>query len=317
MAVLAVNHPLLPMQTNSLSLSLKKKCVGKQPSTKIPAQFYERRQTLAEWAKELDEHIAKLHELHKVLEVTDKQNQPVGLNAAMNRGASKASSVNHAETEIRKALAMMSEKDIKDLQASESYKQLVSDLLYSANVSSATRQAARVFLTPGWQKSPESVRQLATIAIKDNSFELLKSTCRYCTAEARSAFRQTSEAGEAHKVFAMYGKHLNEVLLYGQESLTTQLGTAEGFAYGWFGPGQQRRDQKIRRQGVFRRSTSIFAWRKTGDKKELDSEEKQAVSFYKEVDAALRAATNPVINSKQYDLLRNKACRWRRDLCSA
>ncbi|MBA3995131.1 MAG: hypothetical protein C0469_16555, partial [Cyanobacteria bacterium DS2.3.42] len=97
-------------------LELKEKARGETAQHKIPAQFYERRQTLAEWAKELDEHIGKLHELHKVLEVTDKQSQPVGLNAALNRGATKASSVNHAETEIRKALAMMSEKDIKDLQ---------------------------------------------------------------------------------------------------------------------------------------------------------------------------------------------------------
>lgn len=287
-------------------LELKEKLRGETAQHKVPPQFYERRQTLAQWAKELDEHIGKLHELHKVLEVTDKQNQSVGLNAALNRGASKASSVNHAETEIRKALAMMSEKDIKDLQSNDSYKQLVSDLLYSANVSSATRQAARVFLTPGWQKSPESVRQLANIAIKDNSFELLKSTCRYCTADARAAFRQTAEAGEAHKVFAMYGKHLNEVLLYGQESLTTQLGTAEGFAYGWFGLANKDEIKKFVDKASSEDRHRYLLGEKLAGKAELDSEEKQAVSFYKEVDAALRAATNPVINSKQYDLLRNK-----------
>lgn len=287
-------------------LELKEKARGETAQHKIPAQFYERRLTLQQWAKELDDHIAKLHELHKAVDVTEKQSQPVGLNAALSRGASKTSAVNHAETEIRKALAMMPEKDIKDLQTNEAYKQLVSDLLYSANISSATRQAARVFLTPGWQKSKESVRQLAMIAIKDNSFELLKSTCRYCTADARHAFLQTAEAAEAHKVFAMYGKHLNEVLQFGRESLTTQLGTAEGFAYGWFGLANKDEIKKFVDKASSEDRHRYLLGEKLADRADLDQEEKQAVSFYREVDAALRAATNPVINSKQYDLLRNK-----------
>ncbi len=128
----------------------------------------------------------------------------------------------------------------------------------------------------------------------------------YCTADARSAFRQTAEAGEAHKVFAMYGKHLNEVLSHGQESLTTQLGTAEGFAYGWFGLANKDEIKKFVDKASSEERHRYLLGEKLADKKELDLEEKQAVSFYKEVDAALRAATNPVINSKQYDLLRNK-----------
>lgn len=287
-------------------LALKEKVRGETHQHKIPAQFYERRQTVHEWAKELESHIGKLNELNRIADVTEHQEQPVGLNAAMSRANSKKKAVLHSETEIRKALAMMPEREIKDLQSKDEYKQIVSDLLYCANISSATRQAAQIFLTPGWQKSPESVRQLASIALKDNSFELLKSTCRYCTADVRQAFRQTAEAAEAHKVFSMYGKHLNEVLQYGQESLTTQLGTAEGFAYGWFGLANKEEIKKFVDKASSEDRHRYLLGEKLAERANLDAEEKQAVSFYKEVDAALRAATNPVINSKQYDLLRNK-----------
>ncbi len=287
-------------------LELKQKVRGETAQHKVPAQFYERRQTVQEWARELAAHIDKLHELNKSVDVTAHQSQPVGLNAALSRGVSKKKAINQTETEIRKALAMMPEKEIKDLQALDEYKQLVSDLLYSANITSATRQAAQLFLTPGWQKSPESVRQLAAIAIKDNSFELLKSTCRYCTSDVRQGFRQTAEAAEAQKVFSMYGKHLNEVLQYGQESLTTQLGTAEGFAYGWFGLANKEEIRKFVDKASSEDRHRYLLGEKLSERSNLDAEEKQAVSFYKEVDSALRAATNPIINSKQYDLLRNK-----------
>lgn len=287
-------------------LALKEKVRGETHQHKIPAQFYERRQTVQEWAKELESHVEKLNELNRSADVTEHQEQPVGLNAAMSRANSKKKAVLHSETEIRKALAMMPEREIKDLQSKDEYKQIVNDLLYSANISSATRQAAQIFLTPGWQKSPESVRQLAAIALKDNSFELLKSTCRYCTAEVRQGFRQTAEAAEAHRVFSMYGKHLNEVLQYGQESLTTQLGTAEGFAYGWFGLANKEEIKKFVDKASSEDRHRYLLGEKLAERANLDAEEKQAVSFYKEVDAALRAATNPVINSKQYDLLRNK-----------
>lgn len=287
-------------------LELKEKVRGQTAQSKIPAQFYERRQTVQEWAKELSCHIEKLHGLSKSADVSEPQSQPVGLNAALSRGVSRKKEIHLTETEIRKALAMMPEKEIRDLQSMEEYKQIVSDLLYNSVISSWTRQAAQIFLTPGWQKSPESVRQLASISIKDNSFELLKSTCRYCTPEVRQSFRQSAEAAEAKKVFSMYGKHLNEVLLHGQESLTTQLGTAEGFAFGWFGLANKEEIKKFVDKATSEDRHRYLLGEKLAHRSNLDAEEKQAVSFYKEVDAALRAATNPVINSKQYDLLRNK-----------
>lgn len=287
-------------------LDLKTKMRGDSALQKIPAQFYERRQSLADWAKELEGHVAKLSELHKPVDVTERQDQAVGLNAALNKSGSGKKAILHAETEIRKSLAMMSEKDVKDLVSSDRYKTLVSDLLYSAHLSAATRQSATILLTPGWQRSPESVRQLVSIAIKDNSFELLKSTCRYCTADARHALQQTPEVQEARKVFSMYGKHLNEVIQYGRESLTTQLGTAEGFAHGWFGLANKDEIKKFVDKASMEDRTKYLLGEKLVGKTNLDTDEKEAVSFYKEVDAALRAATNPVINSKQYDLLRNK-----------
>ncbi|MBX9951383.1 MAG: hypothetical protein K2Y39_19600, partial [Candidatus Obscuribacterales bacterium] len=287
-------------------LELKEKVRGQTAQSKIPAQFYERRQTVQEWAKELSCHIEKLHGLSKSADVSEPQSQPVGLNAALSRGVSRKKEIHLTETEIRKALAMMPEKEIRDLQSMEEYKQIVSDLLYNSVISSWTRQAAQIFLTPGWQKSPESVRQLASISIKDNSFELLKSTCRYCTPEVRQSFRQSAEAAEAKRVFSMYGKHLNEVLLHGQESLTTQLGTAEGFAFGWFGLANKEEIKKFVDKATSEDRHRYLLGEKLAHRSNLDAEEKQAVSFYKEVDAALRAATNPVINSKQYDLLRNK-----------
>lgn len=287
-------------------LELKEKIRGQTAQDKIPAQFYERRQTLQEWARELAAYVDKLHELSKSVDVSEHQSQPIGLNAALSRGVSRKKEIHLTETEIRKALAMMPEKDIRDLQSNEEYKQIVSDLLYNAVISSWTRQAAQILLTPGWQKSPESVRQLASISIKDNSFELLKSTCRYCTSEVRQTFRQSAEAAEARKVFSMYGKHLNEVLLHGQESLTTQLGTAEGFAFGWFGLANKEEIKKFVDKASSEDRHRYLLGEKLVHRTNLDAEEKQAVSFYREVDAALRAATNPVINSKQYDLLRNK-----------
>jgi hypothetical protein len=287
-------------------LELKQKSRGESAQHKAPAQFYERRQSLAEWVKELSEHVSKLNDIHKPVDVNEKHEQPVGLNAALNRGASNIKAILHTETEIRKALAMMPEKEIRDLLSGEQYKPLVNDLLYNVNISSATRQAAAVLLSPGWQKSSESVRQLAIIAIKDNSFELLKSTCRYCSPEVRNGFRQTAEAAQAQKTFSIYGKHLNEVLLYGRESLTTQLGTAEGFAYGWFGLANKEEIKKFVDKASPEDRSRYLLGEKLSNKKNLDTEEKVAVSFYKEVDAALRAATNPVIDSKQYDLLRNK-----------
>jgi len=287
-------------------LELKEKMRGQAAQHKIPAQFYERRQTVQEWARELAAYIDKLHELSKSVDVSEHQSQPIGLNAALSRGASRKKEIHQTETEIRKALAMMPEKDIRDLQSNEEYKQIVSDLLYNAVIPSWTRQAAQILLTPGWQKSPESVRQLASISIKDNSFELLKSTCRYCTSEVRQTFRQSAEAAEARKVFSMYGKHLNEVLLHGQESLTTQLGTAEGFAFGWFGLANKEEIKKFVDKASSEDRHRYLLGEKLVHRNNLDAEEKQAVSFYREVDAALRAATNPVINSKQYDLLRNK-----------
>ncbi len=287
-------------------LDLKEKMRGPTQQHKEPAPFYEKRQTLGEWAAELSGHIAKLYALAKSADVTEHQNQAVGLNAALSRAASRKKEVHKTETEIRRALAMMPEKQIKDLQSIDEYKQIVSDLLYSVTISSSTRQAARILLTPGWQSSQESVRQLAAIAIKDNSFELLKSTCRYCTPEVRQGFRQSAEAEEAKKVFSMYGKHLQEVLQYGQESLTTQLGTADGFAFGWFGLANKEEIKKFVDIVSLEDRHRYLLGEKLADRTNLDAEEKQAVSFYKEVDAALRAATNPVINSKQYDLLRNK-----------
>lgn len=287
-------------------LELKQKARGETAQHRVPPQFYERRQSLAEWVQELSENVSKLNEIHKPVDVTEKQQPSGGLNAALNRAASNSKVILHVETEIRKALAMMPEKEVRDLLAAEQYKQLVNDLLYNVNVSSATRQAAAILLSPGWQKSAQSVRQLASIAIKDNSFELLKSTCRYCTLDVRNGFRQTPEAAQAQKTFSMYGKHLNEVLLYGRESLTTQLGTAEGFAYGWFGLANKEEIKKFVDKASPEDRNRYLLGEKLSSKKDLDTEEKEAVSFYKEVDAALRAATNPVINSKQYDLLRNK-----------
>lgn len=215
----------------------------------------------------------------------------------------------NCEKDVRDTISTMNSKQIQDLDReyrTKYGKSLEEALLYDKNLSSETKETLKIYLKGTDNRTDADTRRLTDIALKSKNIDMFQETMRSASPEARRQF--LNENGEGRMKGAFSGDDLAHARDYAKQGeLTAAAKVRDNTA--WHGDNEKAIEATLAQMTPQQRKAYL-------DGKALSEgrnvaglsaqKQEEALDYYKELSAALKAAGNDTEVKKWEDMIDTK-----------